>query len=190
MKKIRYLFLISVILTTSFSCCKDDDGLQSDDQGNFAEYFTCKINGVEFNPTGTFNCNNLSFYYYKEATAGIDAGYFLLSGVDCPTYNAIALRIFGMNPNTGYLDFLEPAFADSCSPIVQSVPGEIVEGMFYYDQLISGSMNITAFTPRDSVTEKLGKIEGTFEFTVANEENDSIIHVTDGAFRFKVPNIW
>ncbi|NEN25610.1 hypothetical protein G3O08_19130 [Cryomorpha ignava] len=51
-------------------------------------------------------------------------------------------------------------------------------------------MNIATFTPRDSSSEKLGKIEGTFEFTVVNEENDSIIHITDGAFRFKVPNVW
>ena len=56
------------------------------------------------------------------------------------------------------------------------------------DSLISGSMNITTFSPRDSVSEHLGKIEGTFEFTIANQ--DSTIYITNGAFRFKVPNIW
>ncbi|NEN25169.1 hypothetical protein G3O08_16835 [Cryomorpha ignava] len=59
------------------------------------------------------------------------------------------------------------------------------------DSLISGSRYITTFASKDSISEELGKIEGTFEFSVANEENDLIIHIiTDGAFRFKVPNIW
>src|SRR5690554_31547 len=187
MKHRKILLALCALLAMSSSCKKDDD---LRDDSSFAEYFNCKINGVEFNPRGTFTCNHLSFYYYQEAIAGMEAGYFLLSGVDCPTYNAVAIRIFGLQPNTGELNFFEPTYADSCSPIIQSVPHEISEGMIYYDQLISGSMRITTFIPRDSITHRLGKIEGTFEFSVANEENDSVIHVTDGAFRFKVPNIW
>ena len=114
----------------------------------------------------------------------------VISGRDCPTGESVALRFEGIEPNTGYLDFEFPSYADTCFPIYRN--GYLVTDspVVYYDHMIAGSMNITTFTPRDSITEKLGKIEGTFEFSVANEENDSIIHITDGAFRFKVPNIW
>ncbi|NEN25173.1 hypothetical protein G3O08_16855 [Cryomorpha ignava] len=140
----------------------------------------------EFNPTGTFNCNNLGFYYYGANTGGLDDKYMVIFGKDCPASQTMAIRLFGMEHQAGYLDFLQPSFADSCSPafIHYIEPGYEIE----MDSLISGSMNITTFTPRDSISEKLGKLEGTFEFTIANQ--DSIIHVTDGAFRFKVPNIW
>lgn len=188
MNKIRYLFLISVILATSFSCCKDDDNKPSDQNENFSEYFTCKINGVEFDPKGTFNCNNLSFYYYQQETGGVPAGSMLLSGRDCVNLQTVALRLNGFIPNTGILEFGNPAFADSCFALYRhSIEGQ---GVFLFQNTISGNIHISVLTPRDTVTQKLGKIEGTFEFKVANENNDSIIYITDGAFRFKVPNVW
>ncbi|NEN25171.1 hypothetical protein G3O08_16845 [Cryomorpha ignava] len=190
MIKFQTIFTVLILLSTSFSCCKDDDNKPGDENENFSEYFTCKINGVEFNPTGTFNCNNLSFYYYQEETGGVPAGSMVISGRNCPTGEAVALRFEGVEPNVGFLDFNFPTYADSCFPIYRNAHIETGSTIIHYESLIVGSMNISSFTPRDSVTEKLGKIEGTFEFTVANEENDSIIHVTDGAFRFKVPNIW
>ena len=110
----------------------------------------------------------------------------LIKGENCPQSRILTIRLFGMEHQTGYLDFLEPTFADSCSPayIHFIETGNILE----VNDLISGSMNITTFTPRDSITQKLGKIEGTFEFTIANQ--DTTLYITDGAFRFKVPNIW
>jgi|SRR5690554_1841552 len=184
--KHRKIFLALCALLAMSSSCEKDDDLRDD--SSFGEYFTCKINGVEFKPQGTFTCNNLKFYYYQEALGGVEPNYMLLSGYDCPQAKGVSLRLFGIDHQTGYLNFLKPTYADSCSPaFIHFVePGYIVE----MENLISGSMNITTFTPRDSITHRLGKIEGTFEFTVANEENDSVIHVTDGAFRFKVPNIW
>jgi|SRR5690554_1292328 len=185
MKAYKTIILIALILITN-SCCKDDD-LQGD-SGSFSEYFTCKINGVEFDTQGTFYCLDKAFYFYNAGDGGLPDSYMLIYGRNCVESKSVAIRLSGMQYQTGYLNFLEPTFADSCRPFykhnIQGQEGEM------YENLISGSMNITTFTPRDSVTEILGKIEGTFEFSVANEENDSIIHVTDGAFRFKVPNIW
>lgn len=186
--KHRKIFLaLCALLAMSSSCEKDDD---LHDDSSFAEYFTCKINGVEFNPRGTFTCNHLSFYYYENATAGVPAGSMVISGRDCPTGESVVLRFEGLNPNMGYLDFNIPTYADTCFPIYRSAYLDTDSPVVYYEHLLSGSMNITTFTPRDSITHRLGKIEGTFEFSVANEENDSVLHITDGAFRFKVPNIW
>lgn len=190
MIKIRYLILTTILLVTSFSCCKDDDDSPPGDSDSFSEYFTCKINGVEFNPQGTFTCNNMSFYYYQEAVGGVPAGSMVIVGHDCPSKRAVYLRFEGMSHQTGNLTFVNPTYADSCFPAYSYSDGGEIPNFVVFENLVSGSMNITTFTPRDSITEKLGKIEGTFEFSVANEENDSIIHITDGAFRFKVPNIW
>ena len=188
MKNFKTFALLFVLLATSFSCCKDDDDNPPGENESFSEYFTCKINGVEFDPQGSFTCNNLSFYYYQEEIGGVPSGSMLISGRDCPSHQTISLRFSGMTTNTGYLNFLEPTYADSCFPGYRHfISGT---GEFLFENLNSGYMDITTFTPRDSVTQKPGKIEGTFEFSVANENNDSIIHITDGAFRFKVPNIW
>jgi hypothetical protein len=84
--------------------------------------------------------------------------------------------------------FISPQFADSISPIYYYFDS-IGDGVAF-DQMVSGFLNIAQFTPRDSTTMEFGKIEGTFEFTVSNEELDSTIHVTDGSFRFKVANFW
>ncbi len=184
----KHILLISMALVTFLSCCKDDD----DDAPNgehFAELFTCKINGVEFRTIPTFYCNDEVFYFYEAGMGGLEDSYMLMSGVDCPNHLSVGLRNFGIIYGTGYLDFNQPTFADSCSPYIRHSPGPDI-GILLFDSLISGGMNITTFTPRDSVTQRLGKIEGTFEFTVANEELDSVVHVTDGYFRFKVPNVW
>ena len=188
MNKIRYLLLLTVLLTTSFSCCKDDDDNPPGENENFSEYFTCKINGVEFNTASTFYCNGMSFYYYEAGMGGLEDSYMLLKGKNCPQSKSLVIRLFGIEHSDGYLNFVQPTFTDSCSPaFIHFVePGNIIE----MDSLISGSMNITTFTPRDSLTNAFGKIEGTFEFTVTNEAQDSTIHVTDGVFRFKVPNFW
>lgn len=183
----KHILLISIALVTCLSCCKDDD--YAPDGEHFAELFTCKINGVEFRTRPTITCNDERFYYYEAGMGGLEDSYMLIAGKDCPNFLSVGLRNFGIIYGTGYLDFNQPAFADSCSPYIRHNlwPGN---GILGFDSLISGGMNITTFTPRDSVTQRLGKIEGTFEFTVANEELDSVVHVTDGYFRFKVPNVW
>ena len=80
MKRIRYLILTTVLLATSFSCCKDDDDNPPGENENFSEYFTCKINGVEFKTASTFYCNGRSFYYYEAGMGGLEDSYMLLKG--------------------------------------------------------------------------------------------------------------
>jgi hypothetical protein len=185
-------FIFSLfILCLSFSYCKKGDNDQSSGgQGdNFSEYFTCKINGEEFDPRGDFICINETFYYYPAGTGGLEEAYMLISGTDCPTDLTISLRIFNpIVPSTGSFDFEEHQFADSVSPgILHFVSNGSINR---FEDLASGSITINTFTPRDSVTMEFGKIEGTFEFMVTNESQDSTVQVTDGAFRFRVPNFW
>lgn len=185
MKKLTKPFLIFILLSlTAGSCKKDDD----DDSDNFSEYFYCKINGEEFQTRSTFICNSRTFYYYPAGTAGLPDDYILISGKHCPSNKSVTIRLYNPVPTTGYLHFLEPAFADSCSPFYRHTSEEGLYIMM--ENLISGSMNIETFTPRDSITLEEGRIEGTFEFSVTNENQDSIIHITEGVFRFKVPNMW
>ena len=112
----------------------------------------------------------------------------LISGRDCPSDIGVALRIFNPTPVEGNFDMLSPEFADSISPGIRHfISGE---GEYLFTELISGYINIATFTPRDSISLAEGRIEGTFEFSVTNENQDSTIHITEGAFRFKVPNMW
>jgi len=51
-------------------------------------------------------------------------------------------------------------------------------------------MTIGQFIPRESGNSPLGTIKGTFEFTVTDEIGIDTIHVTEGRFRFDVPQIF
>ncbi len=186
MKHLTKTFLIFLLLSLSIgSCKKDDDGENGTPQDSMAEYFHCKINGIAFNPSSTFTCNSRLFGYYPEAGNGIDAGYLVIRGRECPPGgNLVAVRIFGLNPSTGTINFLEPAEADSCSPVFRSADGIL------YEELISGHVHFQEFRPSELPDGDLGLVEGTFEFSVANAELDSTIHITEGHFRFRIQQTW
>ncbi len=93
MKYLTNTFLILISLSAG-SCKKDDDDNPNNNSDNFSEYFSCKINGVEFTTRSDFNCNGESFYYYPAGAGGVVDGYMLISGRDCATNIAVALRIF------------------------------------------------------------------------------------------------
>lgn len=182
------LFFLLIFLTAN-SCKKDDDDNPSNDSDNFSEYFTCKINGVEFTPRSDFNCNGKTFYYYPAGAGGLDEAYMIVSGRDCSSNLSVSLQIFNPEiPSIGTFTLSDPHFADSISPRIRHNISD--DGVYVYSQLSDGNLSINTFTPRDSITMEFGKLEGTFEFTVSNEELDSTIHVTDGSFRFKVANFW
>lgn len=66
MKNFTTITLLFVLLATSFSCCKDDNN--KPDKPNYgAEYFKCKVNGVELDTQSNFSCNGKYFNYYPEA---------------------------------------------------------------------------------------------------------------------------
>jgi hypothetical protein len=181
-------FLLTLSLIILFSCNEKNNDCPQNNPPGFAEYFSCKINGEEFIPRGDFGCSRYTFSYSPQGGIGIDEGYFLVSGRDCPTLRSVSVRINNFQPLTGILNFVEPAHADSCFPLYRFNPldGEILR----FENLISGTMDINTMTPYDSKNQEPGRVEGTFEFTVANETNDSTITVTDGEFGFKVYAEW
>lgn len=187
MKHLTKTFLIFLFLSLSIgSCKKDDDGENGTPQDSMAEYFYCKINGVEFNPYSTSSCNSRLFGYYPEAGDGIEAGYMVIRGRDCETTDVVALRFSGFTAGTGQVDLLEPTIADSCYPIF----GRIFPDILTFDSLLFGSMNLVHFSPSTLPNGALGLVEGTFEFSVANAELDSTVHITEGNFRFRIQQTW
>jgi len=183
--KISLFFLL--IFLTANSCKKDDDDSPSNDSDNFSEYFKCKINGVEFTTRSDFNCNGKTFYYYPAGAGGLDEAYMIVSGRDCSTNLSVSLQIFNPEvPSIGTFTLSNPQFADSISPRIRH--HVIGDDVYVYSHLSEGNISINTFIPRDSTTMEFGKLEGTFEFIVSSEELDSTVHVTDGAFRFKVAN--
>jgi len=189
MKHLTKPFLIFLLLSLSTgSCKKDDDGENGTPQDSMAEYFHCKINGVEFRPSSTFTCNSRLFGYYPEAGDGIEGGYLVMSGTECPTHNkSVSLRFQGFVPQTGPLNFMEPSPVDSCFPIFVA---QLSPELLIFDSLTSGSMDLVHFSPSTLPNGQLGLVEGTFEFSVANTELDSTVHITDGHFRFRIQQTW
>lgn len=51
-------------------------------------------------------------------------------------------------------------------------------------------MNIEQFLPRENGSSPLGTVKGTFEFTVTDEIGIDTIQITEGRFRFDVPQIF
>jgi len=187
MKHLTKPLLIFILLGLGMgSCKKDDDNDSSTPQDSPAEYFHCKINGEEFRPFSTSSCSSRLFGYYPEAGDGIEAGYMVIRGRDCETTDVVALRFSGFTAGTGHFDFLQPTFADSCYPIF----GRIVPDILTFDSLIAGSMNLIHFSPSTLPDGQLGLVEGTFDFSVANAELDSTVHITDGHFRFRIQHTW
>ncbi len=188
MKPFTKLFLMLFILCLSIgSCKKDDDDNPSNNSDNFSEYFNCKINGEDFQIRGTTYCNSKAFHFYAEGTGGLEESYMLIRGKDCLTDKSVLMRFFGAEVFTGYMDMTEPLFADSCRPLVaqQETPDSYY---YFFDKLQSGSIEVSSFSPRNG--DSFGKIEGTFAFVLKDEIIDSTITVTEGEFRFQVPNSW
>jgi len=184
MKKLTLLFFSLNLLF--ISSCKDDDVEPADPNDSLVEYFRCNINGEPFQALSSFNCEGLLFDYYPEAAFGTDERYMVLSGRDCYNSQNVAIRFFNFNYNgENTIDFLAVNQADSVSPgYLYRVDGNPIE----VDNLISGNLVFSRFEPRTD--EKLGTVEGTFEFTVTNETQDSVFHVTDGEFRYRVQHTW
>ena len=185
---LKTYFFLFLSLSMLASCKEDDD---RPDKPNYGiQYFECKINGepleVSSNP---FTCNGIYFNYYPEPYLNSPAGYAIFRGRSCQTYTGAAIRMYGLEHETGELNFMEPAFADSVFPYYRfndPVNGESV----IYEKLISGRMHIEEFIPRKSGSSPFGTIKGTFEFTVTDELGIDTIDITDGSFRFDVPQIF
>ncbi len=62
--------------------------------------------------------------------------------------------------------------------------------IFLYENLIDGYMDIEHFIPRKDNNSPFGSIKGTFEFTVTDEARMDTMRITNGRFRFDVPQIF
>jgi hypothetical protein len=187
MKQLKSYFLLFLSLTILASCKEDDDKPDEPDYG--IQFFECKINGEPFQAVSIpFQCSGPQFDYYPEPFMEIPQGYAVFSGRDCSTSEAAMIRINGLEQNTGLLLFNEPSFADSIFPLYRylEADGSIIK----MEHLIDGEMMIEEFIPRASGNSPFGTIKGTFEFTVTDELGIDTIDVTEGSFRFDVPQIF
>jgi hypothetical protein len=181
MKQLHAFLLSLFLIAFATSCNKDGDNDWTPPRSG--DYFTCLVNGERFETEGSFNCSSKTFYYYPEGSVGLDDSYLLASGRNCETSKAVGLRFSGLSPTTGYFDFNDTLLADSSFPIY-------AQALTFYDRLQSGYIEITEFSPRDGGQGEFGTFEGTFEFTVKHDTIDTVINITEGQFRFSVPNIW
>ena len=180
-----FLFLLLFFLN---ACDEDDD--QPDEPNYGIEYFECKINGEPFQAVSIpFQCSGPRFSYYPEQYLSIPAKSMSLIGIHCPTNDAVGIGIFGYNEELGSINFNETTNVDSVSVYHRAYPGDSLESILY-DQMIDGSLIIQELIPRESGTSSLGTIRGTFEFTVTDEIGIDTIRVTEGRFRFDVPQIF
>lgn len=186
----HYSTLLFLILLLFFlnACDEDDDQPEPPNYG--IEYFECKINGEPFQAVSIpFQCSGPRFDYYPESFMSVPEGYMALGGVHCPTYNSVAIRVFGYQQDTGYIDFVDPIVVDSLSPYY-SFDADSLSPRILYENLVDGSIVINEIIPRASGNSPFGTISGTFEFTVTDEIGIDTIHVTEGRFRFDVPQIF
>ncbi|MCZ4409672.1 hypothetical protein O3Q51_12690 [Cryomorphaceae bacterium 1068] len=178
MRRFKYIVLFLIFQIILFSCKKD--GWNPPKTG---DYFTCLVNGERFETKYSFYCSGRSFYYYSAGTAGLDDSYLLAKGVNCDTGEGVTLRMKGLEPQAGYYNVLDTLLADSVFPAYN-------RGTIFYDQLQSGYIQIDEFSPRDGGQGEFGNFAGSFEFAIMNDTLDTVIHITEGQFRFAVPNIW
>jgi hypothetical protein len=138
----------------------------------------------------SFGCSGESFWYYPSGTVGnIDSSLIYLRGINCDELGQpiVSITLSGIEPFTGYLDFLDPPPGDSCIP--QILGGELINGQLVaYDQLIEGWIDVEEFSPRQPNNGDFGTFKGTFAFTVTHDTIETVYEVTDGEFRFAVPN--
>jgi hypothetical protein len=184
MKQIN-AFLLTLFIIVLATSCKKDDG-NDWNPPRTGDYFTCLVNGERFETEGSFNCSSKTFYYYPEGSVGLDDSYLVAGGTNCETSEAVNLRFEGITPITGYFDLTDTLVADSCFPIYTRVLS--LNG--FYDQLQSGYIDIAEFSPRNDGQGEFGNFEGRFAFTVGHDSLETIYEITEGQFRFAVPNIW
>jgi hypothetical protein len=181
----QFAILLSLFLILLATACKKDDNNDWNPPPT-GDYFTCLVNGERLETSSSFNCSGKTFYYYPPGIAGMDSSYLLVSGQNCNGNGppVVSLRFIGIEPFTGYLDFLSPEPVDSCTPVI------IGSGLIAYDQLLQGWINVEEFSPRQPNNGEFGTFKGTFEFTVTHDTIETVYEVTEGEFRFAVPNIW
>ncbi len=178
--------LLTICMLSLTQCKEDDD--QPDKQNYGAEYFECKVNGVEFKSKSTPHCDGRYFNYYPEAYLGMPEGLMTFYGRNCTDYEVVGIRINGIFINDNYVSFMEPTVVDSAYPYysIKNSLGQIVT----YENVLDGEMEIEQFIPRADGSSPYGTIRGTFNFIVTDANAVDTFRITEGRFRFDVQQIF
>jgi len=185
MRSFSKIFITLCFLAIAVSCNKEEP---SDNLAKL-EYFECKIDGEPFEAVSDFTCSGPRWDYYPEPYLNLDVGFALISGRDCRSDAMLAIRMSGLEHQTGHMNFLEPSYADTVYPIYMFID-ESISDFVIFEKLISGSLKIDKFEARQNGSSPLGWIEGSFEFMLTNELDSDTIRVTNGRFGFDVPQIF
>ncbi len=170
MKKITTILLIATLILNFNSCKKADE--TTPDGGNTPsqeEFVKCKIDGVDF----ISKDDNLFNYAKIISLGGLTA--YQLRGADEAT-EAILLSLYDFD-GTGVYDVADPDKNTTCQWL--TVGPYATYGCDRKNALagkVSGKVEIT-FNSAE-------RIEGTFEFTAINGENETDkVTITEGEFR-------
>lgn len=174
-----FLFFILICLSAN-SCKKDDDNDWSPPPSG--DYFTCLIDGQRFETQSSFNCRDELFSYYSAGVAGFDESYLLAYGRNCESGSTVAIRMSDINPGTGYYDLTDTIIADSSFPVYR------IGYHTHYETLESGFIQIDEFSLRESPNGDFGNFQGSFGFVLRNDSLQTSVNITEGQFRFEVPN--
>ncbi len=190
MRQIRRLTIILSTIVLIAGCKKDDS--ESENKPNYGpQYFECKVNGEPFKARSTFlQCEGHRFDYYPDTSVESPKGFMILRGTNCTNYETVGIGIHGVEPNTGWMDFLEPSIADSISPYYSFWPEDSTQSNQLYKRLVTGEMAIDELVPRANGYGPYGTIQGSFEFTVTDDRGEDTVRVTEGRFRLDVPHIF
>jgi hypothetical protein len=178
--------LLTALISVSAWGCKDDDNEENPLPP--LSYFSCKVNGEKFErrslPFG--GCSGSSASYYPEGLHSVEPGTFIYSATYChEPYKRVGFRVVGLFEPKIYL--IEDAdslwFAVYVYYKHETEPFLEIEAF----KVLSGFIEIKEISPRErkpdgSKVTGYGWVEGTFEFTVKDEELDTTIHVTEGRF--------
>lgn len=179
------LLLIGLIIVSTG--CKDDDN--DDNPHPPLSYFSCKVNGEKFETRGQpfGGCNGYRVTFYEEALFDYEPGFLSFGGSYCPSpgrhvvvrgEGILSENIFDLTDSAMYASYVDyRMYNDSDGHKFNSV--------------LSGTLTISELRPRarrpdGSKKSEYGWIEGTFEFEVTNEARDTIVHVTEGRFGFRL----
>lgn len=161
-----YLLLSIFVIACGKDKAKDDDKPDVPCLG----FFSCKINGVPFENSGSASCSSLLSSY--DSTNGI----LTIAGTDCRVwengYGDVVVHVYNIiAKGTYHIGGANCAYIDN-------------NGIYHHhNSLLEGQIKVTGFVASDySVDWHGGYAEGTFWFTSYNEELQDTVYVTNGEF--------
>jgi len=176
----NYLFFIFLLF--SFNSCNKENNGNDWSPPPSGDYFTCLIDGQRFETQSSFNCRDELFSYYSAGVAGFEESYLAVSGINCDDADVVAIRMSGVHPQVGFFELTDSVIADSIFPVYSENLST------FYENLISGFIQIDEFSLRESPNGDFGNFQGSFGFVLRNDSLQTSVNITEGQFRFEVSN--